>query len=127
MQASKTTKSKKAPVYTVDLSRAVTEEAAVVDPADFEKYLKEQIKVNNKKGNLGTSIVVSRKSGNKVISVEVKDGAQFAKRYLKWLTRRYLHKNQLGDYMHVIANSKNGYELKYFKVAEEAEEEEGDE
>ena len=42
------------------------------------------------------------------------------------MTKKYLKKQQLRDYLHVVANNtnKNTYELKYFKInADEAEEE----
>ena len=46
-------------------------------------------------------------------------------RYLKYLTKKYLKKQQLRDYLHVVANNtaKNTYELRYFNInAEEGEE-----
>ena len=43
--------------------------------------------------------------------------APFSKRYLKYLTKKYLKKQQLRDFLHVIASSKNAYELRYFKVS----------
>jgi hypothetical protein len=47
-------------------------------------------------------------------------------RYLKYLSKKYLKKLQLKDYLHVVANNaqKNVYELKYYKItAEDADEE----
>ena len=40
------------------------------------------------------------------------------RRYLKYLTKKYLKKQQLRDYLHVVANSqaKNTYELRYFNI-----------
>jgi large subunit ribosomal protein L22e len=40
----------------------------------------------------------------------------FSKRYLKYLTKKYLKKHQLRDFLNVIATSKGTYELKYFKI-----------
>ena len=45
----------------------------------------------------------------------------FSKRYLKYLTKKYLKKEQLRDFLRVIKSGPNGYELKYFKT-EAAEE-----
>ncbi|CAN0504374.1 unnamed protein product, partial [Scytosiphon promiscuus] len=42
--------------------------------------------------------------------------APFSKRYLKYLTKKYLKKQQLRDYLHVIASHKNTYELRYFSI-----------
>jgi len=47
-------------------------------------------------------------------------------RYLKYLTKKYLKKQQLREYLHVVANNtqKNTYELKYFNInADDAEQE----
>jgi len=45
-------------------------------------------------------------------------------RYLKYLTKKYLKKQDLRDYLHVIASDKNSYCLKYFNIQQEEEEEE---
>lgn len=48
-------------------------------------------------------------------------------RYLKYLTKKYLKKNNVRDWLRVIASNKDRtvYELRYFNIAEnEAEEEE---
>ena len=38
-------------------------------------------------------------------------------RYLKYLTKKYLKKNNLRDWLRVVANSKTSYELRYFNVS----------
>ena len=40
----------------------------------------------------------------------------FSKRYLKYLTKKYLKKEQLRDFLRVVANGKAGYTMKYFKT-----------
>jgi large subunit ribosomal protein L22e len=62
--------------FTIDLSAPV--EDKVMDPASFEKFLHDRIKVNGKAGE---------------------------------------KKQQLRDFLHVIASSKGAYELRYFKVS----------
>ena len=50
--------------------------------------------------------------------------------YLKYLTKKYLKKNNVRDWLRVIASNKdrNAYELRYFKIADAgAEEDEEDE
>ncbi|KAM7458069.1 hypothetical protein BLSTO_01170 [Blastocystis sp. subtype 1] len=81
----------------------------------FEKFLKEHIKVENKTNNLGDLIGVS--SSNDRISVAV--SCAMAKRYLKYLTKKYLKKQQLRDYLRVVASGKTGYKLVYFNVSKE--------
>lgn len=49
-------------------------------------------------------------------------------RYLKYLTKKFLKKNNLRDWLRVVASAKDTYELRYFQINnEEDEEEEGDE
>ncbi len=83
------------------------------------KYITEHLKVNNKLNNLGESVTVAKEGSAKVT---VTSNIPMAKRYLKYLTKRYLKKQNVRDYLRVLATSKNGYELKYFKVAGEADE-----
>lgn len=40
----------------------------------------------------------------------------FSKRYLKYLSKRYLKKNNLRDWLRVVASSKDTYELRYFNI-----------
>lgn len=47
-------------------------------------------------------------------------------RYLKYLTKKFLKKNQLRDYVRVVANNKVSYELRYLHIAG-ADEDESDE
>jgi large subunit ribosomal protein L22e len=97
--------------FTIDCSSPV--EDKVLDAAAFEKFLHDRIKVNGKAGDLGSKVVISRDKTKIVVSAE----APFSKRYLKYLSKKYLKKQQLRDFLHVIASSKNGYELRYFKVS----------
>jgi large subunit ribosomal protein L22e len=92
-------------------------EDKVLDPASFEKFLHDRIKVNGKAGKLDNKVVISRDKNKINIAAEL----PFSKRYLKYLTKKYLKKQQLRDYLHVIANAKNSYELRYFKVGATAD------
>ena len=48
-----------------------------------------------------------------------------SRRYLKYLTKKYLKKKQIRDWLHVIANGPTRYDLRYFNINNE--EEQGDE
>ena len=48
-------------------------------------------------------------------------------RYLKYLTKKYLKKNNLRDWLRVVASQKDSYELRYFQINNEEEEEDADE
>eukprot|EP00873_Tetraselmis_striata_P025231 jgi/Tetstr1/445495/TSEL_033271.t1 len=70
--------------------------------ATFEKFLQEKIKVS------------------------ITSETTMSKRYLKYLTKKFLKKYSVRDWLRVIASNKdrNVYELRYFNIADnEAEEE----
>lgn len=51
----------------------------------------------------------------------------FLFRYLKYLTKKYLKKHSLRDWLRVVASSKDSYELRYFQINQEESEASGDE
>ncbi len=108
----KKSKGKKAVAkFTIDCLQPV--EDKVLDPAAFEKYLHDKIKVNGKAGDLGSKVTIVREKAKIHVTAQL----PFSKRYLKYLSKRYLKKQQLRDFLHVIAANKNSYEFKYFKVS----------
>ena len=48
-------------------------------------------------------------------------------RYLKYLTKKFLKKNNLRDYIRVVASNKSSYELRYFQINTGEDEESGQE
>ena len=88
----------------------------VLDIASFEKYLQERIKINGKTLNLASNNVVISRDRSK-INVSAPSDVGFSKRQLKYLSKRYLKKQQLRDYLRVVAPSKNSYVLKYFSIS----------
>ncbi|CAL8399905.1 ribosomal protein eL22-like [Gadus morhua] len=107
--------------FTLDLTHPV--EDGILDSANFETFLKERIKVNGKTGNLGTAVQVGRMKNK----INVASDKQFSKRYLKYLTKKYLKKNNLRDWLRVVASDKETYELRYFQISQEDDESEADE
>lgn len=85
-----------------------------------EKFLNSKIKVNGgKAGVLGDIVSIER--DDTVIHVTSK--TSFSKGYLKYLTKKFLKKQQLRDYIRVISSSKSTYDLRYFTVQNDDEEE----
>mmetsp|Transcript_22427 Transcript_22427/g.40099 ORF Transcript_22427/g.40099 Transcript_22427/m.40099 type:complete len:86 (+) Transcript_22427:424-681(+) len=84
------------------------------------KFLHDRIKVNGKAGNLGDQVSISSDKTKVTVTAE----SPFSKRYLKYLTKKYLKKQQLRDYLHVVATLKTTYELRYFSINAEGDEEE---
>ena len=48
-------------------------------------------------------------------------------RYLKYLTKKFLKKNNLRDYIRVVADTKTSYELRYFQINAGEDDDSGDE
>merc|ERR1719174_351031 len=90
--------------FTVDCQQPVDDNILTVQ--DLEKFFKERIKVNGKTGNLGDQVTIAREKSKINVTAE----APFSKRYLKYLTKKYLKKQQLRDFLHVIAPNKTSYE-----------------
>ncbi len=89
---------------------------------DFEKFLHERIKINGKAGNLGDKVRIAKERNSRLVVIAEQP---FSKRYLKYLTKKYLKKQALRDFLRIIAtpNSKNSYVLKYFEVTNEDQQE----
>jgi large subunit ribosomal protein L22e len=64
-------------------------EDKVLTTKDFEEFLRKRIKVDGKTGNFGENLSLS--SDGKQITVSF--SVQFSKRYLKYLSKKYLKKN----------------------------------
>merc|ERR1711988_994644 len=116
-KAAKGKKKKTTLKFTVDCTLPV--EDGIMDCANFEKFLQERIKVNGKTNNFTIERAKSK--------VSINSDVPFSKRYLKYLTKKYLKKNNLRDWLRVVADKKDSYELRYFQINNEEEEEEGDE
>merc|ERR1712196_348519 len=91
----------------------------IMDVAHLEKYFQDRIKVDGKTGNLGERVKIHRVKSKVSVTAEM----PFSKRYLKYLTKKYLKKQNLRDFLHVIAPSKTAYELRYFNINNDNEEE----
>ncbi|KAL8725129.1 MAG: hypothetical protein Q9181_006533 [Wetmoreana brouardii] len=92
----------------------------IFDLAAFEKFLHDKIKVDNRVGNLGDTIQISQVGDGKI---EVVAHMQFSGRYLKYLTKKFLKKQQLRDWLRVVSTSQGVYELRFFNVVnDEADE-----
>merc|ERR1712212_459273 len=96
-------------------------EDGIFQIADFEKFMIEHFKINGKKGpNPALTIEVNK---HKLIVSTV--DSHYSKKYLKYLAKKYMKKQNLRDWLRVVApnNSKDTYELRYFNINNEEDEE----
>merc|ERR1712199_46638 len=97
--------------FTIDYTRPV-EYNLHFDPAAFEQFMKEKIKVDGKLNNLKGKVMLEPEP--RKLNVYAK--APFSKRYLKYLTKKFLKKKDLRDWLRIIAAGKEGYELVFFDI-----------
>jgi large subunit ribosomal protein L22e len=116
-------KGKKALTFTIDCSKPV--EDSIMEIAAFEKFLVDKIKVNGKTGVLGDDVKVVRDRTKITVTSEI----AMSKRYLKYLTKKFLKKHNVRDWLRVIASNKDRsvYELRYFNIAENQSDDEEEE
>merc|ERR1712241_1558827 len=88
--------------FQIDCTHPV--EDGIMDVSNFEKYLQERIKVDGKTGNFGNNVSLERQKTKIVLTSEI----PFSKRYLK--------KNNLRDWLRVVATTKEAFELRYFQI-----------
>ncbi|KAG7644856.1 putative 60S ribosomal protein L22-1 [Arabidopsis thaliana] len=106
---------KKGVSFVIDCSKPVDD--TILEIATLENFLQERIKVRGKAGALGNSVSITRYNGK----INVNANSNFSKRYLKYLTNKYLKKYNLRDWLRVIASNKdkNVYEVRYFRIDDE--------
>jgi len=100
--------------FVIDCSAPV--EDKVLDVAQFEKYLHDHIKINHKTGQLASQNVIITRDRTK-LTVASPAELNFSKRQLKYLSKRYLKKLQLKNFLRVVAASKNSYEMRYYSIS----------
>merc|ERR1739840_79696 len=104
--------------YHIDCRQPV--EDGIMNAGDFETFLQERVKVNGKTNNFGNQVSLERNKSKITLVSEV----PFSKRYLKYLSKKYLKNNNLRDWLRVVADSKTSYQLKYFNINQDDEEDE---
>uniref|UniRef100_A0AC35TM04 60S ribosomal protein L22 n=1 Tax=Rhabditophanes sp. KR3021 TaxID=114890 RepID=A0AC35TM04_9BILA len=99
-------------------------EDGILKTQSFVEFLRQRVKYDGKLGQLEAGGIKIDSTKNDVTLTSDKE---FSKRYLKYLTKKYLKKNTLRDWLRVISTDKNSYELKYFQLNDAESEAEGDE
>merc|ERR1711953_344926 len=104
--------------FTIDCTHPV--EDGIMQIGKFEEFLKGAVKVEGKTGNLGKNVAISSTK----TKIQVNADIDFSKRYLKYLSKKYSKANNLRDWLRVVADSKASYQLKYFNINQDEEEDE---
>merc|ERR1712232_209793 len=80
---------------------------------NFVTYLTENLKINGKVGQLGEKVKITQED-NQIVVTKFK--VLFAKRYLKFLSRKFLKKEKLRDYVRPVSTGKHDYQLRYYNI-----------
>jgi|Transcript_1917 large subunit ribosomal protein L22e len=86
-----------------------------------EQFLVSHIKVDNKTGNLGNSVTVTRDADKLIVDI---NSTQLPKRYIKYLTKKYLKRHDLAELLRPVATAKDTYMLRYYYYENEEDKEE---
>lgn len=104
--------------FGIDCTKPV--EDKVFNTTNFAEYLRQRIKIDGKLGKLGDKVRVA----NDDRKIMVDTTMNFSKRYLKYLTKKYLKKHSLREFLYVVASDKKNYQIKYFNIQQDGENEE---
>ena len=89
----------------------------------FEQYFQTNVKLHGRKGKLSDKVKVAMDKNILTVSTTM----QYKKRYFKYLTKKFLKKKELRDWLRILATGKTGYQLRYFNIRGDDEEEEAEE
>ena len=114
------TKQKAYKKYTIDFNGPVENNLLTLESA--LKYLQSNMKLNGIKGKLGDSILINStektdKAKNTIV-ISVDNKLEFSKKYLKYLVKKYLKREGIGNFLNVSSTSPNAYTVKIIKKNE---------
>ncbi|EDR28603.1 60S ribosomal protein L22, putative [Entamoeba dispar SAW760] len=99
---------------TIDLTNCTD----FIEPKKLVTFFRQTIKVQGRAGNTkGIEVKVADKKVTITTS-----SAKLCKRYMKYLMKKYLKKNNLREWLRVVSDKKDGFELKFFNVQNDEEE-----
>lgn len=102
--------------YFVDFNSAVTNNLVSLEAAI--KYLESNIKVNGVKKKLGDSVLVNsandKEKKKNTILVQADTKMKFSKRYIKYLVKKFLKRENIASYLRVISQGSSTYMVKLF-------------
>ena len=101
--------------YTIDFTAPLFNKLLTLE--SISKYLELNMKINGLKGKLGDSIKINISDKNSIL-IQVESTLEFSKKYIKYLTKKYLKKEGIEKYMTINANTPSGYIVKIIKKNE---------
>ncbi|ORC90379.1 60S ribosomal protein L22 [Trypanosoma theileri] len=85
--------------------------------SNFEQYFQDNVKLNGRKGKLTEKVRISMRDNTLAITTTM----AYRKKYFKYLTKKFLKKKDLRDWIRILAKGKDMYQLKYFNIQDQEE------
>ncbi|CAD2212846.1 large subunit ribosomal protein L22e [Angomonas deanei] len=102
--------------FKIDCSVPAADEVFTEDILNsFEQYFQDNIKLNGRKGGLTEKVRVSMKDNE----LSVTTSMAYRKKYFKYITKKFLKKKGLREWIRILATSKDTYKLKYFNIEDQ--------
>ncbi|KDE04965.1 hypothetical protein MVLG_04614 [Microbotryum lychnidis-dioicae p1A1 Lamole] len=83
----------------------------IFDAEAYKQFLTNSIKHEGKTGQLGDVISVQSAGAGKIA---ITSSVPMSKRYIKYLTKKFLKKNMLREWLRVVSTSPDTFTLKFF-------------
>ncbi|EPY26297.1 large subunit ribosomal protein L22e [Strigomonas culicis] len=81
----------------------------------FQQFFQDNVKLNGRKGKLTEKVRLAMTDN--VLSIT--SNMAYRKKYFKYLTKKFLKKKELRDYMRILSTDKDTYKLKYFDIKDQ--------
>ena len=111
------TKQKTYKKYNIDFTAPISNNLLTLE--SISRYLEVNMKLNGLKGKLGDSIKINIADKNNIM-IQVENSIQFSKKYIKYLTKKYLRREGIENYLTINSSSPNVYIVKIIKKNNEA-------
>ncbi|CBH16102.1 60S ribosomal protein L22 [Trypanosoma equiperdum] len=85
--------------------------------SNFQQYFQDNVKLNGRKGKLTSKVRVNMRENILSITTTM----AYRKKYFKYLTKKFLKKKDLRDWIRILAKGKDTYQLKYFNIQDQEE------
>ena len=77
-----------------------------------ETFLHERVKVDKRTGNLAGNVTITRTQND----VTLESAKPFTKRYLKYLTKKFMKKHSIRDFLRVISTGADSYKIAFIQL-----------
>merc|ERR1711965_114821 len=114
----KTKKAAKKSTLTFGIDCTHPVEDGIMKAEELKEFLQRRIKIEGKLNNLEDQVTLKAEKNK----VQIVSDVHLSKRYMKYLTKKYLKKNNLRDWLRVVASSQTEYELRYFQINQDDDE-----